>query len=313
MKISFHKLVIVPLVVSVLTILTAGYCSGVIAKNEAKKTSLKNIDYIIAKFDNKENSCDYITSNIKQECEKKAQTVSIYLASNPALLHEDMQMETLLVTSGASEILISNSYGVIQFSTTPSHEYSKINEAFTDWDLQEQYSDTTVYSSEKTSVFESAVSRRDGKKGLVVLRFSSEALNEIMNFENIYSSVEEVENASHISAIIDMKTGLFSDHSILSLTNTACDIPIERFKENGKKTFSYNLNGVSVLISYKLHNDNIIIDMVPKKTLYQERTKIIIWMMILLVITYLSFILKIRQYNLSLNTNDNDKKIKETE
>lgn len=304
MKISLHKLVIVPLAISVLTILTAGYCSGVIAKNEAKKTSLKNIDYIIAKFDSKENSCDYITSNIKQECEKKAQTVSIYLASNPSFLQEDMQMETLLVTSGASEILISNSYGVIQFSTTPSHEYSKVNEAFNGWDSQDQYSGTVVYSSEKSCVFESAVSRRDGKKGLVVLRFSSEALDEIMKFENIYSSVEEVENASHISAIIDAKTGLFSDHSILSLNNTACDIPMERFTESGKKTFSYDLNGVSVLISYKLHNDNIIIDMVPKKMLYQERSKILFWMSLLLMITYLSFILKIRQYNLSLNNNE---------
>ncbi len=311
MKISFRKLIIVPLIISVLIIITAGYCSGVITKNEAKKASLKNIDYIIAKFDSKENSCDYITSNIKQECEKKAQTVSIYLASNPALMREDMQMETLRVTSGASEILISNSYGVIQFSTTPSHEYSKINEAFSDWNPDNQYSGTTVYSYDRSSVFESAVSRRDGKKGLVILRFSSEALNEIMKFENIYSSVEEVENASHISAIIDMKTGIFSDHSILSLNNTACDIPMDRFSENGKKTFSYDLNGVSVLISYKQHNENIIIDMVPKKTLYKERTKIIFWMSLLLVITYLSFILKIRQYNLNLN--NAEKKAKETE
>lgn len=306
MKIPFHKLIIVPLVVSVITIMTAGYCSGVVTKNDAKKTSLKNIESIISKFDSKESSCDIIASKIKQECEQKAQTVSLYIAANPSLLREDMLMETLRVTTGASEIQISNRYGVIRFSTMPSHEYSRINDAFKDWKPKNQYSGLTVYSSENSSVFESAVPRRDGKTGLVILKFTSEALDEIMKFENIYSSVEEVENASHISAIIDTKTGKYADHSILSLNNTDCDIPMERFKETGKKTFSYNLNGVPVLITYKLHNDKVIIDMVPKKTLYQQRNKIIFWMSILLSITYLSFILKIREYN--LNNNNNEKK-----
>ncbi len=297
MKNSIYKIIAAPLMVAALTILIAFYSVGVVEKNNASQAADNHITDILNKIDENKNEYDRIIKQLRSEYESKAKTVSVIIAQTPKTITEDMTIEELRIAIGADMISLSDTNGTIVFSTSPNSDSKKINDQFNDGLNTKNYSDTLITSSDDIYVFEVAVSRRDSN-GLAIFTFTNSAFNGALNYSELANAASiNTSYPSGSSAILDMNSLRYLSHTNHLLTDTLCPVPAKKF--TGEKfSFSYTIYGKSSLIYYRIHEDKIVMDIMPKNEVYAKRNFLLIWTLVSSSLILVTVLLSIRKFKI---------------
>ena len=297
MKHSIYKIIAAPLIIATLTILIAFYSVGVVEKNNAHQAADEHITNIINKIDENKNEYDRIINQLCSEYESKAKTVSVIIAQTPKTITEDMTVEELRIAIGADMISLCDTNGTIVFSTSPDHNFQKINEKFNKGLSMQNYSDVSITSNDDVYVFEVAVSRRDSE-GLAVFTFTNSAFNGALNYSELANATSiNIYYPSGSSAILDMNNHRYLSHTNRLLTDTLCPVPEKKFSED-KFSFSYNIYGKSSLIYYRIHDSQVIMDIIPKNEVFKKRNFLLVWTLVSSSLILISILLSIRKYNI---------------
>ncbi|MBE6841442.1 MAG: hypothetical protein E7510_01250 [Ruminococcus sp.] len=292
MKNSTYRIIIAPLILSLLVIFLAYYSIGVVEKNHAVTTSLKHIELTAENIEKSETEYSRLIEKLCKEYESKVKTISVILSQFPMTLAEDMALEELRIAIGAEEISLSDKNGLILFSTSAGNEQSSIDEYFTPGLGKSNFSD--VYIADDKYSFTVAVSRRDAP-GLLICRFS----NTILNHGNVSFSFPKDESSSiTMTAVIDKNTQNYIYNTNSKLNNTPCPISYEDFRPD-KQSLSHKISGKSSLVCYKEYDDKLIICVTPKKDIYTKRNETCAWLITMAMLVIGSAVLAIRSILIS--------------
>ncbi len=306
LKHSIYKIMGAPLIIASLTILIAFYSVGVVEKSNANEAADGHINDIINQIDENKNEYDRIINQLSSEYESKARTVSVIIAQTPKTITEDMTVEELRIAIGADMISLSDTDGTIVFSTSPDNNSKKINEHFNDGLDIRNYSEVYVTSDDNDAyVFEVAVSRRDAA-GLAVFTFTNSAFSGALNYSELANAASiNKYYPSGSSAILDVNSYRYLSHTNHLLTDTRCPVPSKKFSGD-KLSFSYKIYGKSSLIYYKIHDNQIVMDIIPKNEVFAKRNFLLIWTLVSSSLILISVLLSIRKFKID-DDNDNTK------
>ncbi|MBP1565935.1 MAG: hypothetical protein J6A58_09305 [Oscillospiraceae bacterium] len=287
MKNSIYRIIIAPLILSVLVISLAYYSIGVVEKNNAVAASLNHIELTNENYKKSETEYIALIKKLCYEYESKAKTISIILSQFPISLAEDMALEELRIAIGAEDISLSDKTGLIVYSTSAGNQKTYIDKHFSAGLDISNFSETHIENDKHT--FVAAVSRRDAG-GLLICRFS----NTTLNHGNVSFSFPKDESSSiTATAIINKSEMTYQHHTNSQLKNKKCMIEKEKF-ETDKQSFSYKISGRSSLVCFKTFDDKIIMSVTPKKDIYTKRNETCAWLITLALLAIGSVILSIR-------------------
>ena len=243
MKNSIYRIIIAPLILSVLVISLAYYSIGVVEKNNAVAASLNHIELTNENYKKSETEYIALIKKLCYEYESKAKTISIILSQFPISLAEDMALEELRIAIGAEDISLSDKTGLIVYSTSAGNQKTYIDKHFSAGLDISNFSETHIENDKHT--FVAAVSRRDAG-GLLICRFS----NTTLNHGNVsFSFPKDESSLITATAIINKSEMTYQHHTNSQLKNKNCMIEKEKF-ETDKQSFSYKISGKSSLVCF---------------------------------------------------------------
>ncbi len=293
---SLYRIIIAPVILSVIIIYLAFYSVGVVEKNIAEEEASAYISSLVTNIFEDSSEYEQLTENLCQEYELKVKTLSVLISQLPKTLSEDMTSEELRIASGADEIMISDANGLIIFSTTPDSEIGYVNEQFRDGLWEKNYCSTVISKSDECIVFETAVSRRNNH-GLIIARFVNTALNDVFNYNgSSYAIRRSPAFKAGTTAVINLDDSTFTAHTNADLIGTECIIPTEKFR-NQSGYFSYRYTHEPSFVFYEYYDDStVIMTVISKEYVYTKRTLVLIWLLVLDFAVLLGFILAARSY-----------------
>lgn len=283
-----YKGIIIPMVITTIIIgLFAFYCSSVIDFNIYKDIIDVRLQEIVERLSRDSEERQTLQDEIVSDCEEKAQMVSMLISQSPNELSYELSLEEIRIILNADEITIGNSSGNVEYSTsiyTPSDTI--INEFI-------PYSNDKTFIkslSDSSGRIVTGVARLDDD-GIIQLTFSSEAMTKMLKsteISNVTSEYPLLQNG--FTAIIDSDTYTYLSHTNVSLVGTPSQLPREEFNLDSENDgFFYSVGGTKCYIRYLIHDDNIIVGVVPSSEIYRLRNSLLGWILFFgLILTLIS-------------------------
>lgn len=289
-----YRLVIIPMIIfTILVSLLAYYCSGVIEFNTYKNIIDVRLQKIATRLNEDAEERQSLTDEIFSDCEEKARMVAMLVAQNSEQLSYELSLEEIRVISNAEEVVISNSMGVIEYSTSTYEIGDTINKEFIYNTTDTGFTKSII---DNTGRIITATTRLDDS-GIIQLTFSSDSMRKMLKSTDISIVTSEYPLFKNgFTAIIDTSSYTYLSHTDTSLVGTPSQLPQSKFnldKENGG--FFCSVGGKKCYIRYSIYDkEDILIGIVPTSEIYNLRNSITFWVAFLGIVLTCVAILSIR-------------------
>lgn len=275
---SKYKGVIIPMVIAtiILTLLSF-YCSGVVEFNIYKDIVDVRLQKIVERLSTDDDERQALQNEIVSDCEEKAQMVSMLIAQSSQELSYELSLEEIRIILNADEITIGNSNGIIEYSTSTYNPSDTIASEFIPYIKDKTF---TKSFSDSNGRIVTGTARLDND-GIILLTFSSDAMGKMLKSTDISTVTSEYPLLKNgFTAIINSDTYTYLSHTDLSLVGTPSQLPRSKINLNKQKSgFFYSISGKKCYIRYLLHDDKIIVGVIPSSEIYRLRNSLSGWIL----------------------------------
>jgi hypothetical protein len=272
-----HKDITIPMVVAtILLSLLAFYCSGVVEFNIHKDIIDVRLQKIVERLSADEEEKTTIQDGIVSDCEEKAKMVSMLIAQSSGELSYELSLEEIRIILNADEITIFNAQGNVEYSTSTYTSTDTLSSDFMPYIKDKTF---TKSFSDSSGRIVTGTARLDAD-GIIVLTFSSGSMESMLKSTDISTVTSEYPLFKEgITAIIDNETYNYLSHTDVSLVGTPSQLPKDKFNFDKEKSgFFYSVGGKKCYIRYLIHDDKIIVGVVPCSEIYRARNSVVRWM-----------------------------------
>lgn len=289
-----YRLIIIPmLIVTIIISLLAYYCSGVIEFNSYKNIIDIRLQKIETRLNEDTDEKNLLTTEIFSDCEEKARMVAMLIAQNSDQLSYELSLEEIRVISNADEVVISDNFGVIEYSTSTYQVGDTVNKEFISYINNNGYTESIIDSSGRIIT---GTTRLDDV-GIIQLTFSSDSMRKMLKSTDISRVTSEYplfENG--FTAIIDTLSYTYLSNTETSLVGTPSQLPQDKFDLNKKNGgFFCSVGGKKSYIRYSIYDDeDILVGVVPTSEIYNLRNSITFWTLLLGIVLTIVAVLSIR-------------------
>ena len=128
---KFYKSVILStLICCIVFVFVAFYSTGVVDRSNTRSILEARINQVCEKLDDNIYKSKELTESIYTNYKSKSRVLAMMLSKNKNIMTDETSLEELRMAVGANVISITDSSGIIQFSTNPSAENEKAYEDF---------------------------------------------------------------------------------------------------------------------------------------------------------------------------------------
>lgn len=291
--IKYRLIIISMLIVTIIISLLAYYCSGVIEFNSYKDIIDVRLQKIETRLNEDNDEKSLLTAEIFSDCEEKARMVAMLIAQNSDQLSYELSLEEFRVISNADEVVIGDSLGVIEYSTSTYQLGDTVNKEFISYINNNGYTQSIIDSSGRIIT---GTTRLDDV-GIIQLTFSSDSMRKMLKSTDISRVTSEYplfENG--FTAIIDTLSYTYLSHTDTSLVGTPSQLPQDKFDldKNGGGFFC-SVSGKKSYIRYSIYDDeDILVGVIPTSEIYSLRNSITFWTLFLGIVLTIVAVLSIR-------------------
>lgn len=291
---SFYRAIIITtLVVGFISGFMAFYSVGVIDRANTRELLESRINQVSEILDSNVDEYKKITEQIYANYKSKSRVTAIMLSKNKSIMTDDTTFEELRMAIGADSVSITDSSGMVEYSTSPADENQKAlkdflpaieNKVFSEAVLNTEYGKTQVITG---------CSRLDAP-GIIQIEFTpenSEALLDLTDISRTLTEIPVLKNG-HM-AIIEAESGKYLSHTNSELIGSQSIFTEDDFDDE-KGWFSSEFEGQDVMVKYLVHDDKIIIGMVSYDEIYSRRNSIVKWIIFAVTVTSAVITLTIR-------------------
>lgn len=302
---SFYRLIVIAvLICSILFGFLAFYSTGVIDRAHTRELLDIRINQVSEKLDNNIYEYKKITEQIYSNYKSKSRVMAMMLSKNKSIMTDETSFEELRMAIGADAISITDSNGVIKYSTNPSSENKKAYEDFLPAIQNKVFSEAVLNTHDNRTSVITGCSRLDSP-GIIQIEFTPENSETLLDLTDVSRTLTEIpvlENG-HM-AIIDRVSGKYLSHTHSGLIGTQSIYTEDDFSEDDG-WFSSEFEGQDVMVKYIAYDNNIILGILSYDEIYKRRNTVVKW--ILFVIPINSAVITLTVRNKILKFKDKQK------
>lgn len=291
---SFYRAIIITtLVVGVISGFMAFYSVGVIDRANTRELLESRINQVSEILDSNIDEYKKITEQIYANYKSKSRVTAIMLSKNKSIMTDDTTFEELRMAIGADSVSITDSSGMVEYSTSPADENQKALEDFLPAIENKVFSEAVLNTEYGKTQVITGCSRLDAP-GIIQIEFTpenSEALLDLTDISRTLTEIPVLKNG-HM-AIIDAESGKYLSHTNSELIGSQSIFTEDDFDDE-KSWFSSEFEGQDVMVKYLVHDDKIIIGMVSYDEIYSRRNSIVKWIIFAVTVTSAIITLTIR-------------------
>lgn len=291
---SFYRLIVIAvLICSMLFGFLAFYSTGVIDRAKTRELLDIRINQVSEKLDDNIYEYKKITEQIYSNYKSKSRVLAMMLSKNKSIMTDETSFEELRMAIGADSISITDSSGIIRYSTNPSSENSKAYEDFLPAIENKVFSEAVLNTHDKRTGVITGCSRLDSP-GIIQIEFTPENSEMLLDLTDVSRTLTEIpvlENG-HM-AIIDKLSGKYLSHTNSGLIGTQSIYTEDDFSE-GEGWFSSEFEGQDVMVKYISYDNNIILGIVSYDEIYKRRNTVVKWLLFVIPINSAVITLTVR-------------------
>lgn len=304
-KSPYMLLVLCMLISSFIFTFISYYSTGVVERSEARSVIDERLDKMAEKIDEGYNEEKLIKNQICENYEYRAKMIALMISQSNTSISDENALEEMRIAINADEISITNSKGIIEYSTSFREEDSA-EQVFIDNISDRNFTKAIIQDSDDGEIIIIGTARVD-KTGIIQITFTTESIEQLVNYFDISNVTSEYPLLNRgCMAIIDINSYKYLSHTDSALTGTAVQIPAEKF--NGEKYNFYSYyNGSRVFIRYRIYNDKIILGMIPTSEIYSARDAVTAWVAIVSIMLSIISFLALRKHIIDENEKGENK------
>lgn len=258
------------------------YSTGVVERSQARRIIDDRLDMMSEKIEEGYNQAAVIKNQVCENYEYRAKMIALMISQSTSSISDENSLEEMRIAINADEINITNSSGIIEYSTS-YHQGSYAEQIFIDNMSDRNFTKAIITEDEGSEKIIIGTARVD-KTGIIQITFTTDNIEQLVSYFDISKVTSEYPLLnSGCMAVIDRKSYTYLSHTDSALTDTAVQIPAEKF--NGEKYNFYSYyNGNKVFIRYRIYDDKIIFGMLPADEIYSSRNMVTAWVAVISLI-----------------------------
>ena len=258
------------------------YSTGVVERSQARRIIDDRLDMMSEKIEEGYNQAAVIKNQVCENYEYRAKMIALMISQSTSSISDENSLEEMRIAINADEINITNSSGMIEYSTS-YHQGSYAEQIFIDNMSDRNFTKAIITEDEGSEKIIIGTARVD-KTGIIQITFTTDNIEQLVSYFDISKVTSEYPLLnSGCMAVIDRKSYTYLSHTDSALTDTAVQIPAEKF--NGEKYNFYSYyNGNKVFIRYRIYDDKIIFGMLPADEIYSSRNMVTAWVAVISII-----------------------------
>jgi len=258
------------------------YSTGVVERSQAKRIIDDRLDMMSEKIEEGYNEAVVIRNQVCENYEYRAKMIALMISQSTSSISDENSLEEMRIAINADEINITDSSGMIEYSTS-YHQGSYAEQIFIDNMSDRNFTKAIIAEDEGSEKIIIGTARVD-ETGIIQITFTTDNIEQLVSYFDISKVTSEYPLLnSGCMAVIDRKSYTYLSHTDSALTDTAVQIPAEKF--NGEKYNFYSYyNGNKVFIRYRIYDDKIIFGMLPADEIYSSRNMVTVWVAVISLI-----------------------------
>jgi len=258
------------------------YSTGVVERSQAKRIIDDRLDMMSEKIEEGYNQAVVIKNQVCENYEYRAKMIALMISQSTSSISDENSLEEMRIAINADEINITDSSGMIEYSTS-YHQGSYAEQIFIDNMADRNFTKAIITEDEGSEKIIIGTARVD-KTGIIQITFTTDNIEQLVSYFDISNVTSEYPLLnSGCMAVIDRQSYTYLSHTDSALTDTAVQIPAEKF--NGEKYNFYSYyNGNKVFIRYRIYDDKIIFGMLPADEIYSSRDMVTAWVAVISII-----------------------------
>ncbi len=258
------------------------YSTGVVERSQARRIIDDRLDMMSEKIEEGYNEAVVIRNQVCENYEYRAKMIALMISQSTSSISDENSLEEMRIAINADEINITDSSGIIEYSTS-YHQGSYAEQIFIDNMSDRNFTKAIITEDEGSEKIIIGTARVD-KTGIIQITFTTDNIEQLVSYFDISKVTSEYPLLnSGCMAVIDRKSYTYLSHTDSALTDTAVQIPAEKF--NGEKYNFYSYyNGNKVFIRYRIYDDKIIFGMLPADEIYSSRNMVTAWVAVISLI-----------------------------
>ena len=258
------------------------YSTGVVERSQARRIIDDRLDMMSEKIEEGYNQAAVIKNQVCENYEYRAKMIALMISQSTSSISDENSLEEMRIAINADEINITDSSGMIEYSTS-YHQGSYAEQIFIDNMSDRNFTKAIITEDEGSEKIIIGTARVD-KTGIIQITFTTDNIEQLVSYFDISKVTSEYPLLnSGCMAVIDRKSYTYLSHTDSALTDTAVQIPAEKF--NGEKYNFYSYyNGNKVFIRYRIYDDKIIFGMLPADEIYSSRNMVTAWVAVISII-----------------------------
>lgn len=278
------------------------YSTGVVERSEAKRIIDDRLDMMSEKIDEGYNEAVLIRNQVCENYEYRAKMIALMISQSTSSISDENFLEEMRIAINADEINITDLSGMIEYSTS-YHQGDYAEQIFIDNMSDRNFTKAVITDEDNSEKIIIGTARVD-KTGIIQITFTTDNIEQLVSYFDISKVTSEYPLLnSGCMAVIDRQSYTYLSHTDSALTNTAVQIPSEKF--NGEKFNFYSYyNGNKVFIRYRIYNDKIIFGMLPADEIYSSRNIVTAWVAVISTILSGISCLVLRKHIIDENSSD---------
>lgn len=296
MKRKPYKIIIIPASICIAAIsFLSFYITGVIDRSAASSLLDERLKTVCEVIDDRTVSIEKVNEEIKDSFCVRARAISILMSKNTDIFNDETLFEEMRVAVGADVISVTDSDGIIIYSTDMSVEKTSALDDFKVAVNNKVFSEAVIYSSENDMRIVTGTSRLDSP-GIIQIQFALSNYQRQIEHTGLSSVVSQMPVMKHGHlAVIDTETNTYISHTDNYLNGGSVQFPSDSFSKN-EGSFSSDYDGKNVLVKYKKHDDKTVMGILPYSEIYQRRNAVVKWVLFSTIIVTFIIILALRNY-----------------
>lgn len=258
------------------------YSTGVVERSQARRIIDDRLDMMSEKIEEGYNEAVVIRNQVCENYEYRAKMIALMISQSTSSISDENSLEEMRIAINADEINITDSSGMIEYSTS-YHKGSYAEQIFIDNMSDRNFTKAIIAEDEGSEKIIIGTARVD-ETGIIQITFTTDNIEQLVSYFDISKVTSEYPLLnSGCMAVIDRKSYTYLSHTDSALTDTAVQIPAEKF--NGEKYNFYSYyNGNKVFIRYRIYDDKIIFGMLPADEIYSSRNMVTVWVAVISII-----------------------------
>lgn len=290
---KLYRYILICMVLATLVLsFVAWYTVGVVELHGAIDEIDANISDMADTIDQNAENKTMLETELTDDYKSKTRVLAMLLDSS--LTEEsidDKTLEELRVGIGADLVSVSDAQGHIILSTDLSSAGTTIAEPFLNHIHEIVYTDVGFRLEDAKPVIQAASTLGNGH-GMVQVSYSASTVQALLQKTEIQNLAADMPLYGQGStAIVDLNTMCFLSHTDPDKINQTSVFNSNNFQKK-KGRIDTEIDGTRQMVRYQVHDEQVLMAMIPFSELYQERNTVVGWMLgggaVLLVITVLA-------------------------